>query len=137
MVLDEGYDVFFLSNPSGDAGDYKFSNEELLRKVLAFTKERLDRDHEDSLRTARDYKYPNGMKNFPLNKALLEELEADFASSSPDDYTDVLLVSPQRSQMRSVLIFATRKVQSERRNTDGREGAAQQADAADRPSAGR
>jgi hypothetical protein len=80
MVLDEGYDVFFISNPAGDGRSYKYSNEVLLRKVLAFTKERLDRDHEDSLRAARDYTFPNGMKNFPLNKAQPIERTAEQAA---------------------------------------------------------
>jgi hypothetical protein len=109
MVLDEGYDVFFISNPVNSKGDYVCSNEELLAKVLSFTKERVDRDHDDSVKTARDYVFPGGMKCFPLNIELLKEIDDDFASSGKKEYTDVLLVSPQRSQMRSVLIFAARK----------------------------
>jgi hypothetical protein len=109
MVLDEGYDVFFISNPVASKAEYIYSNEELLAKVLAFAKERVDRDHEDSLKTASSYIFSGGMKNFPLNTNLLKEVDDDFASSGQKDYSDVLLVSPQRSQMRSVLIFATRK----------------------------
>ena len=109
MVLDEGYDVFFISNPVNSRGDYTYSNEELLAKVLAFTKERADRDHDESLKTAGSYVFPGGMKCFPLNAELFKEVDNDFASSGKKEYTDVLLVSPQRSQMRSVLIFAARK----------------------------
>lgn len=109
MVLDEGYDVFFISNPADTNGNYIYSNEELLRKILAFTKERVDLDHEDSLKNASGYTFPGGMKSFPLNTRLLNGVEKDFKASGPEPYEDVILVSPQRSQMRSVLIFAARK----------------------------
>ena len=109
MVLDEGYDVFFVANPSLSEGGYKYTNNEMLKKILTFTKERVERDQTESLRTSAAYFAPNGLKSFPLNELLLQEVDDDFASLGSDDYSDVLLVEPKRSQMRSVLIFAVKK----------------------------
>lgn len=108
MILDEGYDVFFIANPALSTGTYKYSNETMLQKILTFTKTRMERDHEESRKTASNYNFSGGMKSFPLNKELIRELEDDYQTAGPVDYSDVLLVEPQRSQMRSVLIFAAK-----------------------------
>jgi hypothetical protein len=108
MVLDEGYDVFFMANPTLDGGGYKYNNTEILKKVLAFTKKRVDHDHKESLKVSQSYATPGGMKEFPLNKELLDEIENDSKMLGLAEYDDVMLVEPQRSQMRSVLIFAAR-----------------------------
>lgn len=122
MVLDEGYDVFFVVNPSKEGGGYKYNNEELMKRILTFTKERVDKDHDESLkkekeRADKDHNEslktpkpdPTGMKAFPINKALLSEIEVDYNKIGSAEYGDVMLVEPQRSQMRSVLIIAARK----------------------------
>lgn len=108
FVLDEGYDVFFVANPRNGNGDFKYANEQLLDKVLSFTKARFDKDHEESLRTSATLPYSAGLREFPLNQKLAKELDTGFAAVGQLDYADVLLVEPQRSQMRSVLIFAAK-----------------------------
>ena len=111
MVLDEGYDVFFISNPTNIDSSYKYTNDELLKKVLTFTNQRVEHDQEESLDKANDYSYfsKGGMKEYPLNKSLIKELKRDYESIEPSDYSDVVLVQPRRSQMRSVLIFAAKE----------------------------
>src|SRR5205085_875395 len=95
MVLDEGYDVFFVNNPQDGAHGYKYTNEELLKKILAFTEARMKRDQEGSIK-ASPKEYPGGMKDMPLNKLLVDELEADLTTVGTRDYSDVLAVEPQR-----------------------------------------
>jgi hypothetical protein len=111
MVLDEGLDVFFLANPRLDDDSYKYSNEEILQKILVFTKRRIDEDHKGSLRTSASYSYKGGLKEWPLNRDLLQEVETDYKplEGREVDYSDVLFVEPQRSQMRSVVIFAAKR----------------------------
>jgi len=116
MVLDEGYDVFFVANPSLANGGYKYTNDEMLKKILTFTKERVEGDQTESLKTSASYFSPNGLKSFPLNELLLQEVDDDFAALGSCDYSDVLLVEPKRSQMRSVLIFAVRKESEHKMN---------------------
>jgi len=105
MVLDEGYDTFQIINPLA-AGLYKYTNDELIARILSFTKEISDDEQKKSLDTTVNYKYQGGLKLWPLNKSLFEEIEQDFNKSGQCDYSDVLSVRPHRSQMRSVLIFA-------------------------------
>jgi len=108
LVLDEGYDVFALINPL-DGNRYRYNNQELLRRVLSFTKHRVDQDAADALQKTKNYRLGNDMKAWPLNKKYMEELEQDYKRAGRVDYHDVITVSPNRSQMRSVLIFAVRE----------------------------
>ena len=116
MVLDEGFDVFSVSN-SGKDGNPMYTNEQLLQKVCAFTKGRLDEDILDAkkmdiqdAKENKNYGLGKNLEKWPLNEALVEELNNDFASVKKDIiYDDVLKVPPLRSQMRSVLIFACRE----------------------------
>lgn len=104
MVLDEGYDVFFVTNPARGPGQYCYDNDEMLRKILTFTRQKVDADHEESLKH-----WPGGLKGSPLNRPLVEELDEHLKQAGEADYADVMMVQPQRTQIRSVLIFATRK----------------------------
>lgn len=109
MVLDEGYDVFFVANPTLDKDCYRYTNDQMLRKVLSFTKDRVDEDVEESTKQSGGCPHPGGMRDWPLNRDLLAEVEEDYRRQGRAEYADVLLVRPQRSQMRSVLIFAVRQ----------------------------
>ncbi len=107
MVLDEGFDVFSIVNPKEADGRYIYSNEALLHKVLAFTHSMVEREHAST--ESRDYPYSGGMKQWPLNRALMQEIEEDeedYAKTGQTEWSDVILVAPQRSQVRSVLVFA-------------------------------
>ncbi len=105
IVLDEGYDVFSLTNPQGPRG-FLYSNEELLARVLSFTRQRVDQDAAEAAKTAADYKLGPDMRKWPLNDKLLSELDQDFERIGEVGFSDVLTVPPNRSQMRSILIFA-------------------------------
>lgn len=105
LVLDEGYDVFSLTNPV-DGGRFRYSNHELLQRVLSFTKQRVDEDVIDASKTAARYPLGSDMKQWPLNQSLITEIDEDFATVGQREYSDVLTVPPNRSQMRSVLILA-------------------------------
>lgn len=111
MVLDEGYDVFFVRNPMVE-GAYRYSNGELLERVLSFTKERADADARDALKESKNYTLGASMSGWPLNKQYFDELDNDFARSGQKDFTDIMMVTPNRSQMRSVLIYAVREATS-------------------------
>jgi hypothetical protein len=63
----------------------------------------------DSIPSTSGYEYNNGMKEWPLNKQLFDEIDSEYAKSCRDDYGDIVSVRPHRSQMRSVLIFAVDK----------------------------
>ncbi|MCU1245127.1 MAG: hypothetical protein JWN02_1037 [Acidobacteria bacterium] len=118
IVLDEGFDVFSIVNPKREDGRCTYSNKELLKKVLAFTHALVEK--EDAGSQKGSYAYPGGMKQWPLNRALMQELDDDYAKCGPADWSDVVLVPPQRSQVRSVLVFA---VQEERgKDNSAREG---------------
>jgi hypothetical protein len=97
IVLDEGLDVCLIVN------DRNYSNEQILHKLWSFTQERYEKDHIDSLKRA-EVAYANGMKNYPLNELFTRELETDY--QEPVEYRDVFRVTPGRSQIRSMLIFA-------------------------------
>jgi hypothetical protein len=107
MVLDEGLDTFQMINPERKGGGYAYTNEQLLEKILTFTKGIVDEEHERSMK--EPYKLEGGMKEWPLNKELLDQIDQDSRSLKQSDYSDVLIVRPHRSQMRSVLILAVRK----------------------------
>ncbi len=117
MVLDEGFDVFALSNPNTD-GNLKYSNEQVLKKVCSFSKETFDSDAKEAIAEAEvealagKESYPLGkdLKKWPLNLVLAKELENDFDEFGHVPYEDIIMVPPLRSQMRSVLISAIRKV---------------------------
>ncbi|HEV2706158.1 MAG TPA: hypothetical protein VGV59_09555 [Pyrinomonadaceae bacterium] len=106
MVLDEGLDTFQIINPVKEGG-YAYSNEELLAKILTFTKGMVD--EEEARSKKESYEFAGGMKAWPLNRDLLSVIDADSKTSPKSDYTDVLIVRPHRSQMRSVLILAERR----------------------------
>jgi hypothetical protein len=108
MVLDEGYDVFFVRNPTVD-GAYRYSNCELLERVLSFTNERANADAREALKESKDYALGTSMSEWPLNKQYFDELDKDFARSGQKDFADIMMVTPNRSQMRSVLIYAVRE----------------------------
>ncbi len=109
MVLDEGLDTFQIVNPEMDSGEYKYTNREILKKVLSFTKKLTDIEHQRSLDSSADYYYAGGMKKWPLNTPLVEEIEKDFAEGADDDHDEILNVEPQRTQVRSVLILAAKQ----------------------------
>ena len=107
MVLDEGYDVFSLVNPA-ENGTFRYTNKDFLSRVLSFTKDRVDKDASEALISAAGYPLGSDMKDWPLNRSLLSELDTAFSNHGPVDYSDVVVVPPHRSQMRSVLILAVR-----------------------------
>ena len=84
----------------------------MLSKALSFVKEMVDREHQDSIASTRDYHFLGGMKKWPLNKPLLEEVDQEYATTGKQDYSDIVAVRPHRSQMRSVLIFAVHQTES-------------------------
>lgn len=109
VILDEGFDVFQISNPKVGPRSYKYTNLEMLRKILTFTRQMVEREHAQSQAGAPDYLLEGGMKSWPLNKHLIQEMDRDFVAAGSSDFADVLAVAPHRSQMRSVLIFAAKK----------------------------
>lgn len=106
MVLDEGFDVFSIVNPKGADGHCMYSNEALLSKVLAFTHSTVEKEHASTEGGDYHYHHPGGMKQWPLNRALMQEIEEDYAKTGQAEWSDTILVAPQRSQVRSVLVFA-------------------------------
>lgn len=109
LVLDEGYDTFQLINPPVDGGSYLYDNETLARKVLGFTKQMSDKEHNDSMKTVSAYHFKGGLQSWPLNKSLWEEINQDVTKIGTEDFSDIMAVSPNRAQMRSVVIFACPK----------------------------
>jgi len=105
MVLDEGFDVFSLINPFSGKKP-KYTNEELLSRVLAFTERLVQSDIQGAVASAKNYKLGNDMREWPLNKQLFAEMEKDYSAKHLSSYADIVVVPPNRSQMRSVLIFA-------------------------------
>jgi hypothetical protein len=105
IVLDEGYDVFALANPERN-GIFAYSNDEILAKVLAFTRQRVDADAADAAKSAEQYPLGAELRKWPLNESLMAELDDDFSKAGHVDHSDVVIVPPNRSQMRSVLILA-------------------------------
>jgi hypothetical protein len=108
MVLDEGYDVFFVRNPM-TSGNCIYTNSELLERVLWFTKYRANIDVKQAQELSTDYMFGPMMEKWPLNKKYFDELNEDFARTTARDYSDIMVVTPNRSQIRSVLIFAVRE----------------------------
>jgi hypothetical protein len=115
MVLDEGYDTFQISNPM-EKGRYKYSNSQLLGKVLAFTKELVNSEQEQSLqrenaeaKSGVPYKFSGGLIEYPLNKELFMRINEEKLKPEDVEFDDVLVVRPLRSQMRSVIICAVRQ----------------------------
>ncbi len=117
VVLDEGYDVFSLTNPFV-GGEFMYSNDELLRRVLSFTKHRVDEDAADAAKTASRYALGGQMREWPLNRQLLAELDDDFGRIGDVEFADVITVPPNRSQMRSVLILAVEEGRLNRPQTE-------------------
>ncbi len=117
MIVDEGYDTFQVINPSvqqdaDDADQYAYENQDMLKKIAAFTRSRAEEDHRESLNN--HYVESGGLKQWTLNKRLfnlLEEFcEKEKVTAEPRlDWRDVMAVEPHRCQMRAVLIFAVRR----------------------------
>jgi hypothetical protein len=119
MVLDEGYDTFQIANPSIEVGglrQYKYSNEQMLDGVYTFTRRKLDEDAREADRALAEAKksgthipswLEKGMREWPLNKSIFATIAKQRRSKR--DFSDMIIVSPNRSQVRSVMIFATRK----------------------------
>lgn len=120
MVLDEGYDTFLLANPNDkaredDSDKYRYSNDEFLRKVASFTAWRTAADQRDLEKSGSHYSLDEdhkGLTAWHLNKNIYLELDS-FCSENEirpadADELDVVAVPPNRSQMRAVLIVATR-----------------------------
>jgi hypothetical protein len=101
MILDEGLDVFSIVNPTTTPGTYAYSNATLLAKILTMTRRAIERDREPA---ARGHS-PHGedFTGWELNRKLMKEV-ADAGKGEDDG--DIVLVRPQRAQIRSVLIFA-------------------------------
>lgn len=110
LVLDEGFDTFQIVNPKKSSGKYCYNNDEILKKILAFTKELVDVENEKSCETTSNYRFHGGMRNWPLNVPLMEEIEQDSKNGMDKDYLDVLAVKPLRTQIRSIIIFAKKIV---------------------------
>lgn len=105
IVLDEGFDVFSIVNQFDD-GSPRYSNEELLAKALHFSAKRFEMDCAEAAMKCDAYEFGSDMRKWPLNEPLYAELQRDVAATPATPYNDVMVVPPQRSQMRSVLIFA-------------------------------
>jgi len=105
IVLDEGYDTFQIVNPQID-DNYQFTNEEILGKILSFTKQLLEVENEKSIELNSAYQFTGDMRQWPLNKDLMQEIDSDYKISGEQNFEDILAVRPHRTQMRSVLIFA-------------------------------
>ncbi len=106
IVLDEGFDTFQIINPQYSSGQFLYTNDELIKKILSFTKKLNDVENQKSLASTVDYFYTGGMNEWPLNSSLIKEIEEDYKTKANDNYKDVLAVEPHRTQMRSLLIFA-------------------------------
>jgi hypothetical protein len=106
MVLDEGYDTFQLVNPMLSEGGYKYTNEQVEQAVLHFTYDMLQKEmgscppHENL-----------PMRDWELNRSVIGEVERVFKSLKVRAAvpSDIIVVRPHRSQMRSVIIFAIEK----------------------------
>lgn len=111
MVLDEGFDVFQMINPMRDDHAFTYTNEELLKKVLAFTHAQMLRDTAESPGDqVNGLQLGGDMRQWPLNRDLLNQVESDYGKiAAAPDYTDIFPVELRRSQIRSILIFAVRK----------------------------
>lgn len=106
IVLDEGYDSFQIVNPKINEKNYKYTNDEILEKILTFTKQLADSENEKSIQSNQGYKFPGGMKEWPLNQPLMQEIEEDYQKTGVHNFEDILAVTPHRTQMRSIIIFA-------------------------------
>jgi hypothetical protein len=88
------------------------SNETLLRKALSFTYRQITEDHNKS-RKEGPLPYPaDGLRTYPLNIAQIAEIETDLKErfgGHLGEYEDVFRVTPGRSQIRSMLIFARKE----------------------------
>ncbi|MBN2130934.1 MAG: hypothetical protein JW741_15640 [Sedimentisphaerales bacterium] len=105
IVLDEGYDTFHLVNPAAGKGVFKYSNTEMLSTAYSFTREQLEKDFSES--EQHDGK---GMWEWPLNQEILKTIKLDRRRfRNPEPNPDILVVPPRRSQIRCVIIFASRE----------------------------
>jgi hypothetical protein len=106
MVLDEGYDTFQVINPHSSEGHYKYTNEEILEAILRFTAEMLERELAES-----KPHHSLTMEDWPLNRDIVRNVREDSSKLDPTgkNPSDILIVRPHRSQMRSVIIFGVEK----------------------------
>lgn len=105
IVLDEGFDTFHLVNPVIENGNYRYKNEDILSASLEFTKRQIN----EELKESRPH---DGlpMDKWPLNEKIFKEIrKASSLLNKKKVISDIFVVPPYRSQIRSVLIFA-RKV---------------------------
>jgi hypothetical protein len=111
MVLDEGFDVFQMINPMRDDHTFTYTNEELLKRVLAFTHAQMLQDTDESVNNPVNGPALGGnMRQWPLNRGLLDQVEGDYGIiAAAPDYTDIFPVKLGRSQIRSILIVAVRE----------------------------
>lgn len=103
MVLDEGFDVGTIVNPAG-----QYENDELLARVLTLTTELFAAEEGLWQKTGKPIgraEYDAGPRHYPLNRALLEELDRD-RPEEPPDAAPIVLVRPGRPQVRSMMIVA-------------------------------
>lgn len=114
MVLDEGLDVFQIVNPMIEKENqslFRYTNEEILNKVLKFTYEQMQKDNQDSMdNPVNGSVLEKEMIEWPLNQKLWETIDnaCNVAEIEELDYSDIFAVQPKRSQIRSVLIFAVK-----------------------------
>ncbi len=119
LVLDEGYDVFMVTNPAivrevkgqSKIVDYAYTNEQLLNKVLGFTAQRAKMDAAEAKAQSAQYVYGPDMMKWPLNERYFAELIENYEKHETSDFSDIMTVTPNRSQMRSVLIYAVHEDQ--------------------------
>jgi hypothetical protein len=93
--------VFSIINPGA-----KYDNPALLRKILHLVRAAVAADQrqvQERHPGKYEYIYGEDFRKWPLNRAMMDEI--DSAGADEDD-SNVVLVRPQRSQIRSVLIFA-------------------------------
>ncbi|HET8774715.1 MAG TPA: hypothetical protein VFP80_13015 [Thermoanaerobaculia bacterium] len=101
MILDEGLDVCSVVNRGA-----KDDNPALLRKILRMVRTAVAADQrqvQERHPETYEYVYGEDFRKWPLNRAMMDEIAA---AGADEDDGDVVLVRPQRSQIRSVLIFA-------------------------------
>lgn len=103
MILDEGLDVFQLVNNRPTSGKPRFTNEQLLAGVARFCHESFEVE-----RAECQQKFNQDPSTFPLNEQLLDALKNAQVSGAAPTNDELFAVTPQRSQIRAVLIFAKR-----------------------------
>ena len=116
LVLDEGLDTFCVVNPKKentedkhDSNAYKYSNADFLEKLRQMSYQHFEKDAEIAKKVSHSYGQGNDMPQWPLNAELYRGLSPEATKKNRDDYSDIVSVEAQRSQVRAVLIFAVRQ----------------------------